>query len=136
MALVDHSRHTGPVVGTIPRERGHRPRDLVEQRPDLGGIVNRAVGQDGGHDLATGCLHTDVQGSPGSAPLGAVLLDQPLARPTQLQTGAVDQQATSRWSGPLVACDRIGSATVLARRPRVEWSGTGRVKSAEVKDGA
>src|SRR5215217_5923727 len=43
------------------------------------------VGQRGGHDLAGVGIPAEVQFPPGSARLRAVLLDQPLARPAELE---------------------------------------------------
>ena len=99
MALVHGGVDPGPVVGTVTRERGHRGHDLVEQGHDLGAIIHDAVSQRGGHDPAAGRIQAEVQFPPGPPLPGAVLLDQPLARPTQLQPGTVDQQvdrSTSR----------------------------------------
>src|SRR3954454_3801186 len=76
----------------VERDGGDRVRDLVQQGPDLGGVVFVAVGQGGGHDPAGLGVHAEMELPPRPVPLGAVLLDQPLARAVELQPRAVDQQ--------------------------------------------
>ena len=66
--------------------------DLVEQRPDLGGVIDTTIGQRGSHDPATGRVHADMQDPPRAPPFGAVLFNQSLPRPAQLQSRAVHQQ--------------------------------------------
>src|SRR3954468_1213791 len=68
------------VVRAVRREGGDRVRDLVQQGADLGGVVLVAVGQGGGHDPAGLGVHAEMELPPRPASLGAVLLDQPLAR--------------------------------------------------------
>src|SRR4051795_10956429 len=80
------------VVRAVRREGGDRVLDLVQQGADLGGVVFVAVGQGGGHDPAGLGVHAEMELPPRPAPLGAVLLDQPLARAVELQPRAVDQQ--------------------------------------------
>jgi hypothetical protein len=59
---------------------------------DLRAIVHLFRGQRRGHDLASAGIDAEMQFAPSAAGLGTVLLNQPLARTTQLQPGAVDQQ--------------------------------------------
>src|SRR3954471_6662282 len=80
------------VVRAVRRDGGDRVRDWVQQGADLGGVVLVAVGQGGGHDPAGLGVHAEMELPPRPAPLGAVLLDQPLARAVELQPRAVDQQ--------------------------------------------
>src|SRR3954464_10050506 len=102
------------VVRAVRREGGDRVRDLVQQGADLGGIVFVAVGQGGGHDPAGLGVHAEMELPPRPAPLGAVLLHQPLARAVELQPRAVDQQV---HGAGIAASAAIG--TVAARlRPR------------------
>src|SRR3954453_7496770 len=77
------------VVRTIPREGGHRPRHLVEQGTGLGAIIDVGGGQRGGDDLAGVGVHAEMQLSPRPPHAGAVLLEQPLAGPAQLEPRAV-----------------------------------------------
>ena len=81
-----------PVIRAVTGHRGHGLRDLIEQRADLRGVIDGAVGQRGGHDLPALRIHADMQFPPGAPPLGPVLLDHPLAGSAQLQPGAVHQQ--------------------------------------------
>lgn len=90
------------VIRTIPDYNGHRLGDLIEQGADLRGIIDAAVGQRGGNNPAAARVHADVHRVPGAPLLGTMLLDQPFARPTQLQRGAE------------------GSVTVRARRAMVK----------------
>src|SRR4051812_3427498 len=92
MALGHVGVNTVLVVRAVRREGGDRVRDLVQQGADLGGVVLVAVGQRGGHDPAGLGVHAEMELPPRPAPLGAVLLDQPLARAGELQPRAVDQQ--------------------------------------------
>src|SRR3982751_961012 len=80
------------VIRAIRRHRAHVAVDLVEHGAELSGIVHLLGRQRRGDDRAGLGIDAQVQFSPGFAPLRAVLLDQPLARPAQLQPGAVDQQ--------------------------------------------
>ena len=61
---------------------------LVEQGTDLGAVVGIPVGQHRSDDPAGVGVRRKMQHSPGPAPLGAVLLHQPLARATELQPRA------------------------------------------------
>jgi hypothetical protein len=64
-----------------------------------GGVIDVAVGQEGGFDAATHRVEADVQLAPGSPPAGAVLLDQPFARAAQLQPRTIDQPVDRRAGG-------------------------------------
>src|SRR3954465_13743269 len=120
------------VVRAVRRGGGDRVRDLVQQGADLGGVVFVAVGQGGGHDPAGLGVHAEMELPPRPAPLGAVLLDQPLARAVELQPRAVDQQvhgagiAASAAPAPSPRGFGRGTSSVSARRHRVVWSGTAR----------
>jgi hypothetical protein len=83
-----HRPDRGPIAG----ERGQRIGDLVEQRADLRAIVHLFAGQRRGHDLAGVGMDTEMELAPGAAGLGAMFLNQPLARTAQLQSRAVNQQ--------------------------------------------
>ena len=73
--------------------------DLVEQGLDLGGIIDVTLGQDGSDNPAGHRVKADVQLAPRAPLAGTVLLDQPLARATQLQAGTVDQQVDRAAGG-------------------------------------
>ena len=92
MALVQGGVHAGSVIAAVTQEELHRISDLVEQGLDLRSVIDVAVGQDGSDDPAGHRVEADVQLAPGAPLAGAVFLNQPLARPTQLQPRAVDQQ--------------------------------------------
>ena len=92
MALGDHGGHAVLVVSAIGGERRRRCRHLVEQGADRGTVVHLLRGQHRRDDLAGVGVHADVQPAPGPARLGAVLLDQPLARAAELEARAVHQQ--------------------------------------------
>jgi hypothetical protein len=77
------------VVVAIADEGCHCPIALVEQGTDLGAVVGILVGQHRGDDPAGVGVRREMQHSPDPAPLGAVLLGQPLARAAELQPGAV-----------------------------------------------
>src|SRR3954447_5920913 len=99
------------VVGAIAGDGRHCPIDPLEQGPDLGAVIGILVGQHRGDDVAGIGVRREMQHSPGPAPLGAVLLLQPLARAAELQPCAVHQQvhrlAPRLWSRHL---QRLGSA--------------------------
>ncbi len=80
------------IVSAVPHDRGYSSRDLVEQAIDLGTVVHLLSRERGGDDLTRFGIEADVQLAPRPARAGAVFLDQPLARPTQLQPRAVHQQ--------------------------------------------
>ncbi len=61
MALGDAGVDAFLVVRTVAGERGHRPRHLVQQGADLGGVVHVAVGQRGRHDPAGIGVHAEVE---------------------------------------------------------------------------
>src|SRR3954447_13131103 len=129
MAPADASVHAILIVRPVARDRGYRARDLVEQGADLVTVVNLAARQRCGDDLARVGIHTEVQFLPGPACAGTVLLDQPLAGPTQLQARAVHQQmqgSASRPASGLLPDRGRGTSRVAARRLRVVWSGTER----------
>src|SRR3954467_7461856 len=90
------------VVGAIAGERRHRSIHLVEQGTNLRAVVGILVGQHRSDDPAGIGVRREMQPSPGPAPLGAVLLGEPLARATELQPRAVHQQvhrlAPRLWS--------------------------------------
>ena len=92
MALVQGGVHVGSVIAAVAHEELDRLGDLVEQGLDLRGVIDVAVGQDGGDDPAGHRVKADVQLAPGAPLAGAVFLDQPLARAAQLQARTVDQQ--------------------------------------------
>jgi hypothetical protein len=60
--------------------------NLLEQAPDLRAIIDIAAGQLRGEDLSRLRVNPDVQPAPGSAPAGAVFLDQPVAGLSRLLT--------------------------------------------------
>ena len=68
------------VVGAVAGDGRHRPIHVVEQGTDLGAVVGILVGQHRGDDPAGVGVRREMQHSPGPTPLGAVLLDEPLAR--------------------------------------------------------
>src|ERR1700759_5528217 len=51
-----------------------------------------SIGKREAGDKAGGGINTKMQFSPGATGLGAVLLNQPLARAAQIQPGGIDQQ--------------------------------------------
>ena len=92
MALVQSAIHAGSVVAAVAQEELHRLGNLIQQRTYLGGIINIAVGQDGGDDPAAHRVEADVQLAPGTPLAGAVFLPPPLARAAQPQARTIDQQ--------------------------------------------
>ena len=85
MALIQGGVYASSVIAAVAQEELHRLGDPVEQGADLGGVIDVAVGQDGGDDPAGHRVKADVQFAPGAPLAGAVFLDQPFARATQLQ---------------------------------------------------
>jgi cytochrome c1 len=92
MALVQSGVHVGSVITAGAQEDLHRLGDLVEQNPDLRGVIDVAVSRDGSDDPAGHRVKADVQFAPRSPLAGAVFLNQPLAQATQFQAGTIDQQ--------------------------------------------
>src|SRR3954464_7459383 len=138
MALGDAGVDAGPVVRPITGERGHGPLDLTEQEIDPGAVIGVVAGQRRGHDPARVGVHAEVELSPRPTRARAVPLDQPLARPAQLQAGAVDQQVHGLGLAPTLrapppprpppARGGRGTSSVAARRLEVVWSGTRRAR--------
>jgi hypothetical protein len=50
MTLVQGGVHAGSVVAAVAHEEFDRVCELVEQGLDLGGVIDVAIGQDGGDD--------------------------------------------------------------------------------------
>src|SRR3954454_15465492 len=116
MALGDAGVDAGLVVRPITGERGHGPLDLTEQEIDLGAVIGVVAGQRRGHDPARVGVHAEVELSPRPARARAVLLDQPLAGPAQLQAGAVDQQVHGLGLAAGIAATRAQRPRHLQRR--------------------
>lgn len=119
--MIDHSAVDAVlVIGAVAGERGDRPFHLVQQRTNLGGIIDIVCRQCSGNDLAGVGIHTDVQLAPGPAGPGAMLLDEPFARAAQLQSRAVDQQM--HW-----LCTTAGAGSRLRHVQRLGLPAEGRV---------
>jgi hypothetical protein len=97
MALVQGGVHAGSVIAAVAQEEFNWLGDLVEQRPDLGGVVDVAVGQDGGHDPAGHRVEADVQLAPRAPLAGAVFLHSP--GPPSFNP----ELSTSRWTASPMA---------------------------------
>ena len=80
------------------------------------------VGQRGSHDLAGVGIQADVELAPRPPHLGAVLLDQPLAWPAQLQPRAVHQEVHR-----FAVISRIGAAALPRHLQRRGPAAQGRV---------
>ena len=119
------------VVGAIAGDGRHCPLDPVEQGTDLGAVVGILVGQHRGDDPAGIGVRREMQHSPGPAPLGAVLLDQPLARAAELQPRAVHQQVHRRaprlWSRHLQRLGPAAQGAVVRHRE---------IEAEQLQDGA
>jgi hypothetical protein len=85
MTLVQSGVHVGSVIAAVAQEEFDRVSNLIEQRSDLGSVIDVSVGQDGGDDPADHRVKADMQLAPRAPLAGAVLLNQPLARAAQLQ---------------------------------------------------
>jgi hypothetical protein len=83
MAGRDFNVDVVAVVGAVAGDGCHRPIHLVEQSADLRAVVGILVGQHRGDDPPGVGVRREMQHSPRPAPLGAVLLHQPLARAAQ-----------------------------------------------------
>src|SRR3954463_10510028 len=66
MALVHSGLHAGSVIGAVAQEELDRVGDLVEQGTDLRGVIDVAVGQEGGDDPAGHRVKANVQFAPGT----------------------------------------------------------------------
>jgi hypothetical protein len=132
MALVQGGVHAGSVIAAVAQEELHWISNLVEQGLDLAGVIDVAVGQDGGDDPAAHRVKADVQLAPRAPPAGAVLLDQPFARPAQLQPGTVDQQVDRPAGGAGLRWQLQGL------RPPTEGGivRNGQIKVEQLEDGA
>ena len=110
------------IVAAVGGEGSDWIGDLFKQSVSHRGIIDFLVGHCDGDDLAAGGVDTDMQLAPGSSAGRSVLFDQPFAGSSELQASAVH---------PANGADRFrlsgGAApSVLARRLKVEWSGTAR----------
>ena len=109
---VDDASQVGPLLDQI--SQCGRRSGRAGGRP--GRRHRRRGGQEGSDDPAGHHVKADVQLAPGAPLAGAVFLDQPFARPAQLQPGAVDQQVDRAASRRGCA----GSSRLWARRLSVE----------------
>ncbi len=87
------------VASTVGGERRDRATHLIEQGPNLRGIVDIAGGHRRRRDLPGVGVHGDVQLAPGPPCFRAVFLEQPFAGAAELQPPAVYQQVhgTGAW---------------------------------------
>src|SRR5215211_953010 len=92
MARGDTAVNTLLIIRAVAGERRDNSVYLVEQGTNLRAVIDIVGGQLRRNDLPSVGVHAEVELSPGPARAGAVLLDQPLARATQLQARAVRQQ--------------------------------------------
>src|SRR5215212_4788653 len=92
MALGNAGVHAILIICTVACDGGHRARDVVEQGANLRAVISLAACHHRGHDLAGVGVHAEVEFFPGPSRFGAVLLDLPLTRTTQLQPRAVHEQ--------------------------------------------
>ena len=106
MTLKDGVIDLGPVVGAVGGERADRFPRPVQQWPDLRGVVDVAMGQQGGDDPATAGVRGDMQLSPRPPLPGPVFLDQPFAGTAELEAGTVDQQMEGAVAREIAAGDR------------------------------
>ena len=88
------------VVSAVGGERGERAINLIEQGTDLRSIVDVAGGQNCRGDLAGVGVHGNMRLAPRPPCFRAVLLKQPLARATELQSRAVHQKVHGTSLGP------------------------------------
>jgi len=84
MTLSDSLVHPVLIVGTVSREGGEGIGKLVEKRVSRRAVVDFFPGQLDRNDFGTIGIDAEVQFTPGSAPGGAMLFDQPFAGPPSL----------------------------------------------------
>jgi hypothetical protein len=84
LVLGDSGVDAGLIVGSIADEGGEWTGNLVEQRLDQRAILDLATRQLGREDLSSLSIDADMELTPGPASPGAVFLDQPLTRTTEL----------------------------------------------------
>src|SRR3954452_22700616 len=107
MALADAGVDAVLVVRAVACDGGHCACDLVEQGANQRAIIDIVGRQLRRNDPARVSIDAEVHLAPGPAPSRAMLLDQPLAGPTQRQARAVHQQvhglgaAARPWAGHL-----------------------------------
>src|SRR5215207_3578431 len=92
MAFGDRAGDAVLIVRSITRERSDQTRDLVEQGANLRAVIDIVGRQRRRDDPARVSIYANVELFPGPAPSRAMLLDQPLARPAELEARAVHQQ--------------------------------------------
>ena len=92
------------VVGAIADEGGEWTGDLVEQGLGLRAIIDLMGPQLRREDLPGLGIDSNVQLAPGSAPLGPVFLDQPLAGSAKAKTCAVRQQVNRAFRATIWLC--------------------------------
>src|SRR5215203_2914350 len=92
MAFGDRAGDAVLIVRSVTRERSDQTRDLVEQGANLRAVIAIVSRQRRRDDPARVSIYANVELFPGPAPSRAMLLDQPLARPAELEARAVHQQ--------------------------------------------
>ena len=115
MTLADAVVNAGLIVPAVTGERGHRAGDLVEQEIDLGAIIDVMAVSVAATIRPVRYPRRGGAFRPGPACLGRRFLDQPLARPTQLQAVL----STSRCMGAVSSRCGRGTSSIAARRLRV-----------------
>jgi hypothetical protein len=60
MALVQGGVHAGSVIAAVAQDEFDRVSNLIEQGSDLRGVIDVAVGQDGGDDPAAYRVKADM----------------------------------------------------------------------------
>jgi len=78
------------VIRAISSDLNNLLFDLVKQWPHLGRVIDVLLRQYGSNDLTSASIHRQVQLSPATTRLLAMLFKQPFARTKDLQPSAVD----------------------------------------------
>ena len=117
------------VIRTVGGERRHRPCDLVEQGIGLRCVVHVLGGQRGGHDPASAGVHAQVQHAPRPACRRPPCFSSSHS-PLPHSFRPVLSSSRCMGSPPALApaFPGRGTSSVAARRLKVVWSGTRKLR--------
>ena len=114
----DHSIvHGGSVISAVGHEGSWGSIQLLEQRLDLGGVINVFGGQIGRDDFTAISVDANMQFAPRATFRCSMFLKQPFARTAQFQSRAIDNQVKrARRSRSLRLVDLQPTSPTAERR--------------------
>src|SRR5215212_7662675 len=137
MAFGDRAGDAILIVRSVTRDRSDQTRDLVEQGANLRAVIDIVGRQRRRDDPARVSIYANVELFPGPAPSRAMLLDQPLARPADLEARAVHQQVHRLSIAPTVGSARPWVGDLQGGGPAAQGGmvGNSEIETQQTDDG-